>query len=137
RISGVVLDLSGNPVPKAVVSLRKGIGAPALIRTTRGDGTFEFEAVAEGEWRISTNVVQGSPKLWAAQWVQMKAHDLENLELRPAAPFAIRGKIVMEVGEGVPPPKLSSVILAFNGGVAGLADKPAGAFLTGAPDAPG
>jgi hypothetical protein len=137
RIRGVVLDGSGNPVPKATVTLRKGIGSPALIRTTRGDGTFEFEAVAEGEWRISTNVDQGSPKLWAARWVQLKAHDLENLELRPAAPFAIQGKIVMEVPEGAPPRKLASVILAFNAGPAGLGDKPAGAFLTGIPDAKG
>ena len=137
RIRGVVLDVSRNPVPKATVTLGKGIGSPALIRNTRGDGTFEFEAVAEGEWRISTNVDQGVPKLWAAQWVQLKAHDLENLELRPAAPFAIQGKIVMEVPEGVLAPKPPSVILAFNAGAAGLADKPAGAFLTGIPDAKG
>jgi hypothetical protein len=137
RIRGVVLDVSGNPVPKATVTLRKGIGLPALIRTTRGDGTFEFEAAAEGEWRISTNVDQGSPKLWAAQWVQLKAHDLEYLELRPAAPFAIQGKIVMEVPEGVLAPKPPSVMLAFNAGAAGLADKPAGTFLTGIPDAKG
>ena len=59
RIRGVVRDVSGNPVSKAAVTLRKGFGSPALTRNTRGDGTFEFEAVAEGEWRISTNVDQG------------------------------------------------------------------------------
>jgi hypothetical protein len=137
RIRGVVLDVGGNPVPGAAVTLGKGIGSPALVRNTRGDGTFEFEAVAEGEWRISTNVDQGGPKLWAAQWVQLKTHDLENLKLRPAAPFAIQGKIVMEVPEGVPAPKPPKVMLAFNSGAAGLADKPAGAFLTAAPDAKG
>jgi uncharacterized GH25 family protein len=133
RIRGVVLDVRGNQVPKATVTLGKGIGSPSLIRNTGGDGTFEFEAVAEGKWRISTNVDQGSPKLWAAQWVELKAHDLENLELRPVAPFAIQGKVVMEVREGVPA-KPPSVILAFNAGAGGLADKPAGAFLTGIPD---
>ncbi|HXB74938.1 MAG TPA: carboxypeptidase-like regulatory domain-containing protein [Candidatus Acidoferrales bacterium] len=134
RIRGVVLDVRGNPVPKATVTLSKGIGPPALIRNTRGDGTFEFEAVAEGEWRISTNVDQGGPRLWAARWVQLKAHDLENLELRPAAPFRVQGKIVMEVPEGVLAPKPPNVILAFHAGAAGLADKPAGAFLTGIPE---
>jgi hypothetical protein len=137
RIRGVVLDVSGDRVSKAAVTLGKGIGSPALIRNTRGDGTFEFETVAEGEWRISTNVDRGDPKLWAAQWVQLKAHDLENLELRPAAPFAIQGKIVMEVPEGVLAPKSPSVVLAFTAGAAGLADRPAGAFLTGIPDAEG
>jgi hypothetical protein len=137
RIRGVVLDVSGNPAPKATVTLGKGVGSPALIRSTRGDGTFEFETVAEGEWRISTNADQAGPKLWAAQWVQLKAHDLENLELRPAAPFAIQGKIVMEVPEGAPSPQPPSVILAFTAGAAGLADRPAGAFLDGIPDAKG
>jgi uncharacterized GH25 family protein len=134
RIRGVVLDVSGNPVPKAVVTLRKGIGSPDLIRNTRADGTFEFEAVAEGEWRISTNVDREGPKLWAAQWVQLKTHDLENLELRPAAPFAIQGKIVMEVPEGALAATPPSVMLA---GAAGLADTPAGAFLNSIPDAQG
>jgi hypothetical protein len=124
-------------VPKAIVTLGKGIGLPALIRNTRGDGTFEFEAVTEGEWRISAYEHQGAPTLWAAQWVKLKAHDLENLELRPAAPFAIQGKIVMEVPEGAPAPQPPSVMLAFNSGAAGLADKPAGTFLTATPDAKG
>jgi hypothetical protein len=137
RIRGVVLDVSGNPAPKATVTLSKGIGSRAVIRNTGGDGTFEFEAVAEGEWRISSNVDHAGSKLWAARSTQLKAHDLENLELRPAAPFAITGKIVTEVPEGLIAPKPPSVTIAFNDGVAGLVDKSAGAFLTGIPDAKG
>jgi Carboxypeptidase regulatory-like domain len=137
RIRGVVLDVSGNRVPKATVTLGKGVGSTDLTRNTRSDGTFEFETVAEGEWRISTNVDSGVLKLWAAQLVQLRAHDLENLELRPAAPFAIQGKIVMEVPEGVLAPQPPSVVLAFTSGAAGFADRPAGAFLTGIPDAKG
>jgi hypothetical protein len=124
-------------VSKATVTLRKGVGSPALTGYSRDDGTFEFEAVAEGEWRIAANVERAGLKLWAAQWVQLKARDLENLELRPAAPFAIQGRIIMEVPEGVLAPKPPSVLLAFNPGAAGLADKPAGAFLTGIPEAQG
>jgi hypothetical protein len=67
----------------------------------------------------------------------LKAHDLENLELRPAAPFAIQGKIVMEVPEGAPAPNPPSVTLAFTAGAAGLADRPADAFPTGIADAKG
>ena len=137
RIRGVVLDVNGNPVPEASVTLRQGVGSPVLIRNTRADGTFEFEAVAEGEWRISAKVDQRGLKLWAGQSVQLKDHDLENLEFRLAAPFLVQGKIVMEVPEGVLAPKPPSVILAFNGGAEGLADKPAGTFLTATPDAKG
>ena len=126
RIRGVVLDVSGNRMPKATVTLSKDVGSPALVRNTRGDGTFEFETVADGEWRISTNVDQPGHKLWAAQWVQLKAHDLENLELRPTTPFAIQGKVVMEVAEGVLAPEPPNVILAFTAGAAGLAARPAG-----------
>jgi hypothetical protein len=137
RIRGVVLDVGGNPMPKATVTLGKGTGTPALVRNTRGDGAFEFEAAPEGEWRISANADLGGRRLWAAEWVQVKAHDLDNLELRAAAPFAIQGKIVMEVPEGLPAPKAPSVTLAFNAGAGGASDKPSGAFLEGAPDAKG
>lgn len=119
RIRGVVLDGSGDPVPKAAVMLGRGIGSP-LIQNTRSDGTYEFDAVTEGEWRISANGAQGSHQLWPSQWVRVKAHDVERLELRPAAPFAIRGKVEMEVAERALAPKPPSVLLAFNAGAAGL-----------------
>lgn len=137
RIRGVVLDIAGNPAQRATVTLSKRMGLPALVRNTRSDGTFEFERVAEGEWRIAAKVNEGGTQLWAAQWVQLKAHDLENLELRPGAPFAIRGKIEMEIPEGAPAPKPPALTLAFNAGAAMPADKPTGAFLTAAPDAKG
>ncbi len=137
RIRGVVLDASGHPVPKAAVRLAKFIGSPALTEDTRADGTFEFDAVAEGEWRISAKVDQGPAKLWAARWVPVKTRDVENLELRPSAPFAIQGKVVMEVPEGAPPPKPPSVTLAFNAGAAVSGDKPAGNILSANPDSQG
>jgi hypothetical protein len=121
RIRGVVLDPRGNPVGDATVTLRKSIGSPGLIRKTRAGGAFEFEAVTEGEWRISPNADQ------VARPVELKAHDLENLELRADAPFAMQGKIVMEVPEGATAPKPPSVVLASN----------AGGFRTGIPDAKG
>ena len=43
----------------------------------------------------------------------------------------------MEVPEGEPAAQPPGVTLAFDAGAAGLADKPAGAFLTAAPDAKG
>jgi len=63
RIRGVVLDGNGNPSPKATVTLSKGFGAADLVRETRGDGTFVFEAVPEGAWRISAKVDQARAPL--------------------------------------------------------------------------
>jgi hypothetical protein len=136
RIGGMVLDGSGDAVPRAAVTLGRGIGSP-LVQNTRDDGTFEFEAVTEGEWRISTKVDQGGHQLWAAQWVRLKGRDLENLELRPAAPFAVRGKVVMEVPEGVPAPKPPSILLAYNAGAAGLDPKQEVPSRAATPDAKG
>jgi hypothetical protein len=128
RIRGVVLDFRGNPVPKATVILRKSTGSPGVTRTTGAEGAFEFEAVAEGEWRISASAEQAGAKPSAEQRVQLRDHDSEVLVLRAAAPFAIQGKIVMEVAEGAPAPKPPSVVLAFTAG---------GAFPTGIPDSKG
>jgi hypothetical protein len=114
RIGGVVLDTRGNPVPAATVELRKGVGSPAVTRSTRNDGTFAFEAVTEGEWRITANADHGGAKLWTAQSVHLEAHDLEHLELRAAAPFGIQGKVVVEVPEGAPAPRPPSVMLVPN-----------------------
>jgi hypothetical protein len=135
RIRGVALDLHGNPAPDATVTLSKRFGSPTLIRHTGNDGAFEFGPLPEGEWRLSARLDRAGLKLWAAQSVQLKTHDLENLELRPTAPFAIQGTIAMEALEGAPVPKPPNVILAFNAGAVVPADKPAGAFQTGAPDA--
>jgi hypothetical protein len=45
RIRGRLLDLNGDPVPKATVSLGKGFGS-ILTEQTKTDGTFEFQAVS-------------------------------------------------------------------------------------------
>jgi hypothetical protein len=129
RVHGVVLDARGDPLPKTAVTLRQGIDSPALTRNTSNDGAFEFEAVAEGEWRISAKVDQAGAQLWAAQRIQVKVQDLENVELHPSAPFAIQGRIVVEAPQGAPSPKPGGVTLAFNGGAA--------SFLTAHPNATG
>jgi hypothetical protein len=131
RIRGLVLDPRGNPTAKAAVALG------TLTRTTAEDGTFEFDAVPEGDWRISATVDQAGSKLWSAQWVQSKGRDVDNLQLRLSAPFAMQGTVSMEVPDGAPVPKQPGVVLAFNAGPRAFSDKPAGAFLEATPDAAG
>jgi protocatechuate 3,4-dioxygenase beta subunit len=142
RIRGVVLDVRGEPVPKVSVELGKGFG-PSLDQDTRldqdtkDDGTFEFAPVADDEWRLSTTWEKDGVKLWTAQSVRIKGHDLEHIELRLTPPFSIHGKTVMEVPEGVPAPKPKppEVMVAFDAGAAQVA--PMNRIFTGNPDGRG
>jgi hypothetical protein len=104
RLRGSVIDVSGNPVFKAAVTLGKGFG-PNLTQETGSDGTFEFAAVVDDEWRLSAAVDRGGVKLKGAQPLTIKNRDSENIQLRLIAPFTLRGKIVMEVAEGAQAPQ--------------------------------
>lgn len=128
RVRGTVLDVRGDPVAGAAVTLGKGSSSSFQRRTSMADGTFEFESVADGDWRIST-MVSG---LWANEEVRVKGRDVEDLALRLAAAFTIHGKIVMEVPEGAPAPKAPVVSMAMNTGAAAM-DTPKG-FLFGVPE---
>jgi hypothetical protein len=116
RLRGTVLDERGDPVADAAVTLDKGIASAALRRTSKGNGTFEFESVSDGHWRVST---MGSGR-WANEEVQVKGRDVEELELRLAAAFSIHGKVVMEVPEGAPALPTPVVMLAINTGTASM-----------------
>jgi hypothetical protein len=110
RVRGRVLDVRGDPVPKASVALGKGFG-PRLTQEAKADGTFEFPAVVDDEWRLSAAVDNGGIKLRAAKSVEIEGRDLDQVEVRLTAPFSLRGKIVMEVPEGVPAPQLPTLDL--------------------------
>jgi Carboxypeptidase regulatory-like domain len=124
RISGVLLDLNGNPTPKAIVGLSEGFG-PVLRQETKSDGSFEFASVAVTHWRMSAWVTKDGVKLWAAQWLSVKDDDLSNVKLRLTAPFSIHGKAVVEVPDGVPAPKLPTIRIALASGD-GLSSDPSG-----------
>jgi hypothetical protein len=135
RIRGSVLDVNGDPMPKTAVSLGQNIDSPVLHENTKGDGTFEFDSVADGDWRMFAKADQGGVKLWASRPIDVSGHDLENVELRLTAPFSIRGTVVMEAAQGIPAPKPPEVLLEFNAGGLRGADAPQGG--TALPDANG
>jgi uncharacterized GH25 family protein len=121
RIRGRVLDVRGDPVPKASVALGKGFG-PALTQDTDSDGAFEFAAVVDDEWRLSAAVNQGGVKLRGAQSVEIKDRDLEKVDLWLTAPFTLHGKIVMEVPEGTPAPQPPLIDFVLVSGATLLSD---------------
>jgi hypothetical protein len=102
-IRGVVHDPTGDPVAKAPVTLFRTNG-PAFEQETKEDGVFEFGAVPDGNWLLRAGAEKGPVRLWAGESREVKARDLENVELRLAAPFTLRGKFVVEVPEGMAAP---------------------------------
>jgi hypothetical protein len=114
HIRGVVLDASGNPVPKIKLTL-DAHQPPALHQDSMSDGTFDL-----------------------AQWVPVKGHDLDNVELRLVAPFSIQGRVVMEVPEGAPAPKVPGVSMRSADGFGGFDGiLPGIGFFDGSPDGRG
>jgi hypothetical protein len=112
-------------VPKAAVALGKGFG-PDLTQETGSDGTFDFATVVDDEWRLSAAADQGRVKLWGAEMVEIKRHDLENVELRVTAPFMLRGRLVMEVPEGTQAPQLPPTDLILVSGATLMSDRRGG-----------
>jgi hypothetical protein len=103
------------------VALDKGFG-PGFTQTTKDDGTFEFAAVPKEEWRVSASVEEGGVRLLASQSVEIENRDLENVELPLTAPFTLRGKIVMDVPDGMIAPELPIIDLELASGAALLSD---------------
>jgi hypothetical protein len=103
-VRGTILDTRGDPAARASVVLGKGFG-PNFTQTTKDDGTFEFGAVPDDEWRLSAAADKDGVKLRATQSVEIKRRDVENLVVRLTAPFLLRGRIVMEVPQGTLAPE--------------------------------
>ena len=111
-VRGIVLAPNGDPAPNVPVTLvaemRKEVKSNA-------DGIFEFPAVPEGEWRITADRASGGVPDQAAEWVEVTAHDVENVKLRLAAPLTARGRVIVDAPKDKPAPRLASFILAPRG----------------------
>src|ERR1019366_1057868 len=62
-VRGVVLNPDGTPAPKVAIALGEPFSSASV--ESKPDGTFEFPAVPEGEWRFSAEAQRGSVKLRA------------------------------------------------------------------------
>jgi hypothetical protein len=113
-VRGVVLNPDGTPAPKVAISLAEELRARSV--ESKQDGTFEFAAVPEGEWRFSAEVQRGGVRLRATEWIEVTRHDMESVKLRLAPPLTVRGKVAMEAEKGSPPPRMPPMILALRGG---------------------
>ena len=97
RVSGHVLAVNGEPVSgvavKAAPPEEFAIAEFELSVNSEKDGTFAFESVPEGNWRITAENKAGGD-LYAVRWESVTERNLEGLDLRFAPPFALTGKVV-------------------------------------------
>ncbi len=113
-IRGVVLYPDGTPAPRVAVTIGEDFLRASV--ESKPDGTFEFAAVAEGEWFFSAEAQKGSVKLRATQWLEVTRHDLESVRLRLAPPLTVRGKVVVEAPKDAPPLRPGPLMLSLSGG---------------------
>jgi uncharacterized GH25 family protein len=107
RIRGTVFDLDGRPAPKAQIIMAGG--SAFMGAGTKDDGTFEFESAGDGTRLFQVVLAQGGRALRALQNVAINGHDLDDVRLQLTAPFQITGKVVIEVPDGSPRPKLPHI----------------------------
>ena len=112
-VRGVVLNPDGTPAPKVAVVLGDGSRAFNSMGAieTKPDGTFEFPAVVDGEWGVEARTSSGDVGLRGAQWIEMRGHEVERLQLRLSPPFTVPLKVVLESPKGIPAPKPSGARL--------------------------
>jgi hypothetical protein len=103
-VRGMLLNPDGAPARDVTVTLNideAGLGPieqkpPTFEAMTNSEGAFEFPLVADGDWRIAAEQDTGGLKLRTLRWIEMAGHNVENVNLRLAAPFSVQGRVVME-----------------------------------------
>jgi Carboxypeptidase regulatory-like domain len=118
RIRGRVLDPGGTPLGNVSVELDKDFGS-GFKETASADGAFVFPAVPKGEWRLSARTDKSDVVLRSVQQVSINDKDLENVQVRLAAPFTLKGKVVIQPQESAvaPQPDMLGVVLGSDSDV--------------------
>jgi hypothetical protein len=107
RVRGTVFDNRGEPAAKVPVqAVRIDETLPDDIRVvSQEDGSFEFPSLPEGEWRVLAEAESADAKLRASAVFQVMGRDLDRLDLRLTAPFAVTGHVTLLPPEGAKPDK--------------------------------
>jgi hypothetical protein len=107
RVTGVVQDASGEPVPDVVVNLSEigrtiggaiqSSGPGATVRTD-ARGAFDIPKIPAGDYLVSS----GGPNDRANESFFIQPGEVKHVVLTPAAPAALAGVIVFEPDERPP-----------------------------------
>ena len=93
RVKGRVVDEGGAAVGGAVLELAsedEWFGVDAETKSGE-DGSFEFAAVPEGEWRVRGSLVRGGVTLRGHAAVILSRRNEEDVRIEVGAPFSVEG----------------------------------------------
>lgn len=97
RVRGVAQEEGGAPVPRFVVSISNNQGMLPLQNRTFQNGLFEIEGLRPGTYSLLVrSVTMGAAGLSARVPLTVGRGEVENLQIRLAAPVHLRGTAVFE-----------------------------------------
>jgi len=98
---GLVRDsVTGQPVPKASIQLMRGEKQPAYSGTTKPDGTFRFEEIAPGDYRIDIRRPGYADAALVSRFTAGKDVTGAAIDLEPWA--SVTGRVTDADGDPVP-----------------------------------
>jgi hypothetical protein len=98
RISGTAIESNGRPMSgAAVIAMQGGMGGRG--DQVRSDGSFTIADVAPGEYTIKVSQRLGDAQQVASASVSINGEDVTGLTLVAQKPAAVRGRVVLEVGD--------------------------------------
>jgi hypothetical protein len=109
-VRGRLINPDGTPAPQVDVSL----GGPKGLWKIRSadDGSFEFAAAADGDWRLSSQ----NAALRANLAIAVAGRDREGVKLQLEAPIPVRIRAVAETPRDTPVPKFAPRPVMLMGG---------------------
>jgi len=110
RIADRVVDPGGDPFQHATVTLARDNG-PDFDAETDKDGSFSFDAVADGDWVLSAHGDKANSKLIGMSELRLDSEDATDVRLDLNAPFSIQGRVTAERAEGMPAPPRPEIML--------------------------
>ena len=105
EVAGRVSDESGEPVPGASLSLRPVGKGAALTAHAAADGTFRFQSVGDGTFRLAGSAPDFAETFAPAE-VQVAGQEVRGLDLRLSRGATLTGKVL-----GLDPEELGSVLV--------------------------
>ncbi len=99
-IVGTVLDSSGDPVDDVAITLSNSFG-PLLETTTAGDGSYRFDGVQSGTYRIDLNPVAPYLDTSVALVQVVEGADNTVIDVQLDREAKLSGRILTEAGEPV------------------------------------
>lgn len=130
RLSGRVVDPSGNPVSSARIVLTSAAGASSMVGMSAADGSFAAAGLAPGQYTLQATPLAAAATSGESAWlpVTLTGDDLPGLQLVLGANATLSGNVVFD---GTPGPALFRVTAQRADGQQGLVSLSADPRISG------